>query len=74
MSNRQGATTKTCGAVGKPGDLARDVARLAEETGLDPSDVYAFLCGGLAGSGGGSDWLDRHVSEDALKHLNALDS
>jgi hypothetical protein len=73
MSDRQCESKKAGDRKGKPGDLALDVARLAEETGLDTSDVYAFLCGGSAGSGGSSDWLDREVSDDVLKHLRFLD-
>ena len=74
MSDKQDSANKTGGVRGKPGDLALDVVRLAEETGLDTSEVYAFLCGGPAGSSGGSDWMDKHVSNDVLKHLRELDS
>jgi len=75
MSNRRDSA-KTMGSnVGKPGDLALDVARLVEETGVSAGEVYAFLCGGCVGTGGGSsDWMDKHVSDDVLKHIRSLDS
>jgi hypothetical protein len=66
-------TNKSGSNAGKPGDLARDVARLVEETGVSSGEVYAFLCGGAIGSGGGSDWVDKHVSNDVLEHLRELD-
>jgi len=72
MSNEGYEAKKTGGAKGKPGDLAMDVARLAEETGLDTSEVYAFLCGGSVGTGSGSEWLDKAVSDDVKKHLRSL--
>jgi hypothetical protein len=73
MSNRRDASKKLGNGKGSPGDLALDVARLAEETGLDTSEVYAFLCGGGMGTGG-PDWLDKEVSNDVRKHLRTLDS
>ena len=71
MSDTRDATKKP---GGKPGDLALDVARLAEEAGVETADVYAFFCGGGMGSSGGSDWMDKHVSDDVKKHLRFLDS
>ena len=74
MSNIRDGTKKLSGRVGKPGALALDVARLAEEAGVGTEEVYAFLCGGYVGTGGSPDWLDREVSDDAKKYLRSLDS
>jgi len=63
-----------CSKAGKSGDLALDVARLAEETGLETAEVYAFICGAGTGFSGGPAWLDREVSDDAKKFLRSLDS
>jgi len=72
MSGTRDAAKKMGGGKGKPGDLAQDVARLAEETGLDTAEVYAFLCGGAVGSSGGVDWMDRRVQAEARKYLPFL--
>jgi len=57
----------------KPGELGLDIDRLARKAGVSREDAYAFLCTGYTGSGGSS-WMDKHVSNDVLKHLRALDS
>ena len=68
MSDTRSVEKKTGSERGRAGDLARDVARLAEEAGVATSDVYAFLCNGYV-SGGSSNWLDKDVSPDALEYL-----
>ena len=73
MSDTRDVAKKTGNRKGSPGDLALDVARLAEETGLDTSEVYAFLCGGPAGSSGGSEWLDRRIQVEDRKYFRFLD-
>jgi hypothetical protein len=55
-----------------PGALGLDIDRLARKAGVSREDAYAFLCTGYTGSGGSS-WMDKHVSNDVLKHLRALD-
>lgn len=74
MSNRRSVTKKSGSAVGKSGDLALDVARLAKEADVDPAVVYAYLCGGGGGVSGGSDWLDHRVQVEDREYLRFLDS
>jgi len=73
MSDKRDATKKSGGPAGKSGDLARDVIRLADAAGVDVADVYAFLCTGYTGSGGGpGEWMDKDVSDDVRKYLPVL--
>jgi len=69
MPDTRNVAKKTGSERGKAGDLARDVARLAEEAGVATSDVYAFLCNGYV-SVGASNWLDKDVSPDAREYLS----
>jgi len=72
MSDIRNSAKRSGSKAGKPGDLSRDVARLAAEAGVETADVYAFLCGGCAGPGSSPDWLDKEVSDDVKKHLRSL--
>ena len=54
-------------------ELSLDVDRLARKAGVSREDVYAFLCTGYTGSGGGpGEWLDKDVSNDVRKYLPVL--
>jgi len=54
-------------------ELSQDIDRLAWKAGVSREDVYAFLCTGYTGSGGGpGEWLDKDVSDDVRKYLPVL--
>ena len=70
MSDERHPVKKTRGAAS---ELSQDIDRLARRAGVSREDVYAFLCTGYTGSGGGpGEWLDRDVSNDVRKYLPIL--
>ena len=69
MSNKRSEPTRTSANAGK---LSRDIDRLARKAGVSREEVYAFLCNGYTGSGDGTEWLDKDVSDDVRKYLPVL--